>query len=157
MMWELKLSKDRFKFSASHFTRFSASEKERLHGHNYYVSLKLRVEKLDEWGLGFDLPAIKSALAKCVGELDEKVLLPQSSEGYEVQANGDQVEVDVSEDHYSFPAKEVYFLPYPNVSLEVLAQYVCEAFLSEYAFKGTQIQLEIAETRGQSIEFTKQL
>lgn len=156
-MWELKLSKDRFKFSASHFTRFSAGEKERLHGHNYYVSLSLRVSQLNQWELGFDFPQIKRCLEQCLEDLDEKVLLPKTSEAYEVQANGDQVDVEVSGDHYSFPARDVYFLPYANVSLEVLAEYVCESFLAKQAVEGDRIRVEVEESRGQSIEFTKEL
>ncbi|EQD50251.1 hypothetical protein B1A_13514, partial [mine drainage metagenome] len=32
---EVDLSKERMKFSAGHFTVFSASERENLHGHNF--------------------------------------------------------------------------------------------------------------------------
>ena len=37
----LRIGKESHKFSAAHFTVFSASERERLHGHNYGVSIRL--------------------------------------------------------------------------------------------------------------------
>jgi 6-pyruvoyltetrahydropterin/6-carboxytetrahydropterin synthase len=37
----LYIDKESHKFSAAHFTIFSATERERLHGHNYSVSAKI--------------------------------------------------------------------------------------------------------------------
>lgn len=40
-MTTLYIDKESHKFSVAHFTIFSATERERLHGHNYSVSTKI--------------------------------------------------------------------------------------------------------------------
>ena len=37
----LHITKEVHKFSAAHYTIFTATERERLHGHNYFVSVRL--------------------------------------------------------------------------------------------------------------------
>ena len=37
----IRLAKENMKFSAAHFTIFSASERERLHGHNFRVEVDI--------------------------------------------------------------------------------------------------------------------
>ena len=37
----LHIEKEAHKFSAAHYTIFSATERERLHGHNYFVSVRI--------------------------------------------------------------------------------------------------------------------
>ena len=37
----LYIDKEAHKFSAAHFTIFTATERERLHGHNYSVSARI--------------------------------------------------------------------------------------------------------------------
>ena len=45
-MFEVRLAKERFKFAASHFTIFSESRGERLHGHNYKLEVTARFQQL---------------------------------------------------------------------------------------------------------------
>ena len=48
MPFQVSLSKERFKFSSTHFTIFNDSEAECLHGHNYLVSVDLGFKSLAE-------------------------------------------------------------------------------------------------------------
>ena len=42
----LYIDKESHKFSAAHYTIFSATERERLHGHNYVVVVELSAKML---------------------------------------------------------------------------------------------------------------
>ena len=71
----IELSKEYLKFSAGHFTIFSETERERLHGHNFAVSASI-VAPVGENGLCFSYGEFKSKLQKLCEKLDEYLLLP---------------------------------------------------------------------------------
>ena len=48
MAYQLALKKENFKFAASHFTIFSESRAEALHGHNYQIGVRLGFDDIDE-------------------------------------------------------------------------------------------------------------
>jgi 6-pyruvoyl-tetrahydropterin synthase len=49
--FHIELAKEDFKFSAAHFTLFGPDAAERLHGHNYRVTVAVEGEELDARGL----------------------------------------------------------------------------------------------------------
>ena len=57
------IDKESHKFSAAHFTIFSASERERLHGHNFSVAARI-VAPVDANGLTGDYAVYKAQLKK---------------------------------------------------------------------------------------------
>ena len=69
----LTIHKDELTFSAGHFTIFSATEREALHGHNYYVSVSFEVE-IEHNGLSFDFNHKKIPFLK-----EDVVVLPISN------------------------------------------------------------------------------
>ena len=71
----IEISKDYLHFNAAHFTLFSATEREDLHGHTFYVAATVTSPVGDD-GLAFDYNLFKNALKALCDELDEKVLLP---------------------------------------------------------------------------------
>ncbi len=40
----IEITKEALHFAAAHFTLFSATERENLHGHNFYVALEIEAE-----------------------------------------------------------------------------------------------------------------
>jgi 6-pyruvoyl-tetrahydropterin synthase len=86
----IELYKEAFKFSAAHFTLFSARERERLHGHDFFVSCAL-TGPLGEGGLIADYGPVKRRLRALCGELDEVLLLPGASPWLQVEPGGDEV------------------------------------------------------------------
>ena len=77
MPYSICLSKDHFKFSASHFTLFSKNRAESLHGHNYRVSLTANFKELHQTtGLAIEFSELKKIIKNLCDELDEKILLP---------------------------------------------------------------------------------
>ena len=74
----LHIDKQAHKFSAAHFTIFSETERERLHGHNYGVSARI-VAEMGENGFSADYNVYKRCLQKICDAHDEYMLLPGKS------------------------------------------------------------------------------
>ncbi len=86
----LLVNKENFKFSAAHFLIFNETEAEKLHGHNYQVSLEIeltnKISFADDQGRGFsiDFKEIKSCLKDLLNQWDEMVILPQKHPDFQV-------------------------------------------------------------------------
>ena len=70
----LHIDKQAHKFSAAHFTIFSETERERLHGHNYGVSARI-VAEMGSNGFSADYNVYKRCLQKICDAHDEYMLL----------------------------------------------------------------------------------
>ena len=68
----IEISKDYLHFNSAHFTIFSASEREDLHGHTFYVRAFV-TSGIDGNGMAFDYNILKTSLLKLCDHLDEKV------------------------------------------------------------------------------------
>ncbi len=155
-MYGIHLAKEPFKFSVSHFTIFSPSHAERLHGHNYQVSVSVSVGQIDDKiGLAFDFNEIKPMIRQICDSMDERILIPEKSPYLKIQKEGTQVRVQFNHKKYEFPIEDTIFLPLVNVTTEELARYVGEHLRSGMAkIPGwTDIQINIEETRGQSVSY----
>lgn len=125
MSFVVRLRKESFKFSGSHFTIFSETSAERLHGHNYYVAVDLYVKEISkDLGLAFDFNEIKPSIKKVCDMFDEYVLVPESSPFLKViKSKSGEVEVTFAKKRYLFPADDVKLLPIANVTSEEMARY----------------------------------
>ena len=74
----IEICKEFMHFSAAHFTIFSQTERERLHGHNFRVAVRV-VAPVDDNGLCFNYKIIKDHIRDLCIELDEYTLLPGNS------------------------------------------------------------------------------
>lgn len=161
----LKLSKDEFKFSAAHFLIFDENSAERLHGHNYQVELELSFddsEKLEKksqelsGGLGYliDFKKIKKILKETLKELDEYVLIPAKHPDVRIVKKSPSLEVFFRERYYVFPETEVKLLPIDNTSVEEFARLLTNELIKKINHpKLINIQISVAETRGQAAQF----
>lgn len=150
-MWSLKLAKESFKFSGAHFTTFSETEAEPLHGHNYYVSVSLENCKKLSHGMIVDLNEPKKQIKELLNKLDEKVLIAQNNPFTKIGESNDNVLLSFGEKDYSFPKADCCMLPMENITIEELSGYIGNKLKS--LFKKLPIQsfsVEVSETRGQS-------
>ena len=60
MSWTLKV---RDKFQAAHYLEGYKGKCEKIHGHTFRVEAEIRVEELDDAGIGIDFAKIKKTLA----------------------------------------------------------------------------------------------
>src|SRR3989338_5848575 len=74
----IELYKESMKFSAGHFTIFSATHREKLHGHNYTVYCALET-LIGEHGLAFDYRFYKNKLHELCKKLNGCFLLAGNS------------------------------------------------------------------------------
>lgn len=118
----IEISKDYLHFNAAHFTLFSATEREDLHGHTFYVAASVDSPVGDD-GLAFDYNLFKTTLKALCDEVDEKVLLPEHSPFLTLTRNGDYVIAQFGEERIPFLPRDVRPVPVRNVTVEELAPY----------------------------------
>jgi len=147
----IQIAKDYLGFSAGHFTIFSATERERLHGHNFRLKLELQAE-VDENGLTFDYVPLKQQLKKWCDELDERVLLPMYSPHLSVRAADASISVCVEGQTMVLPLADVLLLPVRNTTVEDLSHYFLKRLLklkTGWVQKVRRLKLGISSGRGQ--------
>lgn len=119
----IELFKEAMKFSSGHFTIFSATERERLHGHNFGVYCALTGE-VDDNGMLADYGPYKRGLIELCRGLNEYFLLPGESPHLRVETDGERLTARFGGEAIPFLAKDVRVLPVRNVTLEELARYL---------------------------------
>ena len=88
--FEISVSKDTFKFNASHFVAYPGF-RERLHGHSYRASVKLiGSNKIGRDGYVLDFGCVKSAAAAVCKTMNEYFLVPMLSEVLKITVEEDE-------------------------------------------------------------------
>jgi 6-pyruvoyltetrahydropterin/6-carboxytetrahydropterin synthase len=122
----IEISKDYLHFNSAHFTIFSASEREDLHGHTFYVKALVR-SPVDDNGMAFDYNILKERLKTLCDRLDEKVLLPERSPHLKLADENGYLVASFGDERLPFLHRDVRTLPIRNITVEELAPW----FLAE--------------------------
>ncbi|MDJ0625635.1 MAG: 6-carboxytetrahydropterin synthase [Candidatus Caenarcaniphilales bacterium] len=149
----IELFKEDMKFSAGHFTVFSASERERLHGHNFKVQTNLTFE-VPEDGLPGDYNIFKNKIRQLCKNLDEYFLLPEKSPHLRFQEiNEKQIKVHHSNDELVFYKKDIKLLPISNTTVEELSFYLTSEIIADKQllneYKISFIEVKVSSGDGQ--------
>ena len=118
----IRLAKQAMKFSAAHFTIFSASERERLHGHNFRVEVDIEAHMLGN-GMCFDYGIYKDTVIALCRELNEWMILPTRSPYLQIEEQGEHVIAVFNGQRIPFLRADVLLLPIENVTLEEFAAH----------------------------------
>ncbi|MBI1346894.1 6-pyruvoyl tetrahydrobiopterin synthase [bacterium] len=121
--FRVRVTKDHLVFSAAHFITFNGNICERLHGHNWRVSVEVE-GLLDENGYVFDFIALRDATQKLVNELDHRMLLPTQHPMIHVTADDREVTVRFEERRWVFPLEDCILLPIANTTAELIAHWM---------------------------------
>lgn len=121
----LELCKEAQKFSAGHFTIFSATHRERLHGHNFTVGVTLD-GAVDEGGLMGDYRTWKLLLEDLCAAWNEVTLLPGRSPHLALRREGDLLLARFDGRDIPFLADDVLVLPVRNITVEELSAHFLE-------------------------------
>jgi len=151
MGYKININNSTVKFSACHFLK-EPKKCSRLHGHNYYVSVKISSD-LDDNNFVIDFLELREKLEEIVKPLDHYVLIPSESQNIEIIEEQDSVELLTDGKRYVFPRSDVKFLPLPATSSEQLAKYIFEKLKNIYKTK--KICVKIEESRGNSASYTE--
>ena len=124
----LYIDKENHKFSAAHFTIFSATERERLHGHNYSVSAKI-VAPMGDNGFSADYNVYKERLAQLCDGLDEYMLLAGNSPHQDITESGACSRVTHGGQEMLFLQSDTLILPIRNATVEEFSRYLLQLLL----------------------------
>lgn len=128
----LEIHKEEFSFSAGHFTIFSATEREQMHGHNYYVSLSFQFQ-ITHNGLSFDYRHYKKKMHALCDRLDRHFLLPSESPYLKLEEADEYWHAYFNHKKMFFLKEDVIILPISNITIEDLAAWFLEQLLEQGA------------------------
>ena len=135
----IDISKEYLNFSAGHFTVFSATERENLHGHNFHVRCSVTAG-VGQNGLAFDYVLLKCVLRELCDQLDERMLLPELSPHLTIERDGGMLIVRFAEERLSFLERDVLLLPLRNVTIEELARLLLDRLRDRSELSGQDIR-----------------
>jgi 6-pyruvoyltetrahydropterin/6-carboxytetrahydropterin synthase len=118
----IEISKEAHNFSIGHFTIFSSTDREDLHGHNFQLHCNATAELNDE-GLLFDYAILKKLLKNLCDEIDEQVILPLKSPHLSIDEDGDYVVAGFNDEKLYFLHRDVTLLPIANSTVEEFSHY----------------------------------
>ncbi len=153
--WSIELYKEYFKFSSAHFLIFPDGSKERLHGHNYRLSVEIEGDLTDK-GLVIDFILVKPVIREICDELDEHWIVPGDHPELRIEPQDDgHTQVVYRDSRYLAPSDEILVLPINNTSAENFASWIGRELRGRLAqrFGATQVRklrVAISETSGQS-------
>lgn len=127
---KIELFKEDMKFSAGHFTIFSKTQRENLHGHNYrlYVSL---TTSLNGDGLSIDYRIYKEKIRALCKILDEIVIIPGKCEYLIITEKDPYLQVEFNAETMIFLKRDVIILPIKNVTVEELSNWFIQQLIGE--------------------------
>ena len=147
----IEIAKEYLHFSAAHFTVFSATERENLHGHNFQVEATLQGHVGDD-GLCFDYNVVKAKLKTLCDALDEIVLLPGRCPHLDISADEKHTVVVFNDERLQFLHRDAKVLPVRNVTVEELAHWLIKGMTADSeiaALPITEIELRVSSGAGQ--------
>ena len=144
----IEISKDYLHFNSAHFTIFSATEREDLHGHTFYVRAYV-TSPVDDNGMAFDYNILKTRIMALCDHLDEKVLLPERSPHLTLADEDGYLVARYADERLPFLPRDVRTLPVRNITVEELAPWFLDALLADSDVAAQNIRrLEIQVSSG---------
>lgn len=160
-VYSIETAKQALKFSAAHFVTFADGSAERLHGHNYQISARLRGE-LDPAGMVLDACLLKQWARELCDELDEHVLIALQNPLLKVESDDGEIVVRRQGKTYVFPEDDCVLLHLPNTTMEHLARHLAERLAARLGMEPagarmTDLTVSVSENPGQTASCTLQL
>lgn len=126
----IELYKEDMKFSAGHFTIFSSTVRENLHGHNYNLYAAFTTEIVEE-GLSFDYRFYKEKLYSLTQSIDETVLLPLHSKHLKIETRQKYYHLFFADEELIFLKRDATLLPVENITVEELSHWFLTQLLAD--------------------------
>lgn len=121
----IELFKEEMKFSAGHFTIFSATERENFHGHNFTVRVSLTGTSGSN-GILIDYTPLKIALTKICSKWNSIFILPTLSPYLRIEETPAEYIAHFGAERLVFLKRDVLLLPVENTTLEEFARVILE-------------------------------
>jgi 6-pyruvoyltetrahydropterin/6-carboxytetrahydropterin synthase len=150
----LELSRADTGFAAAHFSVIGGRA-ERLHGHNYRVSMRVH-GTVGSDGTVVDFTTLKDAIRAECDLLDERTLIPTRSDVVSVAVDGDEVLVREGERRFVFPRGDVQLLAVANTTCECLAAHLLGAVRARLGSLPVRLEMSVEEVPGQGATMTEE-
>jgi len=118
----IEISKQAHNFSIGHFTIFSQTEREDLHGHNFQLQCNVTAS-LGEDGLIFDYAILKKIMKALCDELDEQTILPSKSPFLDISEDDAYIIAKFDKEKLYFLKRDVTVLDIANSTIEEFSYY----------------------------------
>jgi 6-pyruvoyltetrahydropterin/6-carboxytetrahydropterin synthase len=152
----IQVARAEHKFSCAHMTVFPDGRKERLHGHNYTVSVALDLAAISFAQL-IDFGAIKREVAALCAEWRERTLIAERNPETRIRRSGGELELHVCGRRYVLPEEDALVLPVDNTTVEALSALWVEllatrlaAVLARKVAVGLEVRIEESPGQGAS-------
>jgi len=126
----IELFKENQKFSAGHFTIFSATNRENLHGHNFTIYVAL-TGVVGPNGLMADYGRFKKQISEMCETWNETFMLPGCSPYLRIEQTDGGVIAHYADEKIPFLARDITVLPVSNVTIEELARLFGERLTAD--------------------------
>jgi len=150
--FHVRLDKRDLTFCAAHFITFENGQCERLHGHNYGVSIEVE-GPLGEAGYVVDFLALMDIAREITRQLDHHVLLPTNHPLIDASERNNEVIAKFSGRRWVFPADDCVLLPLMQTTAELLAQYIAsdlkQRLAGDHNCAPRRLRVEVDECQGQ--------
>ena len=156
MTHRILIARPEHKFSCAHMTVFPDGTKERLHGHNYTIALRLDVERI-ELAAMIPFAPIKAVLGDLCRAWKEHVLLASENPYFALIRDDGELEFTLCGERYVLPRRDALLLPIDNISVVALAAHVAVLVRDELVALGaraTALEVSIEESPGQGASCT---
>jgi 6-pyruvoyltetrahydropterin/6-carboxytetrahydropterin synthase len=127
----IEIEKQYLHFSAAHFTIFSATSRERLHGHNFRLAVRITGE-VDDNGLCFDYAIYKEILQKLCARYDEYTLIAKNSPHLRITEDAEFYNVTHNNITVPLLKTDTLLLPVRNITIEEMSQFLLEETLGDH-------------------------
>ena len=118
----VELQTNSMKFAAGHTTIFSPTEREPLHGHQYFVYLGLTTW-IEENGMTFDYRFYKNLIHDLCKQLHQTFLMPQYSPYLIYAEDSEYYYFTFNHKKIPFLKEDVTLLPLCNITIEELSRW----------------------------------
>jgi 6-pyruvoyltetrahydropterin/6-carboxytetrahydropterin synthase len=160
--FEVRVTKDYFKFNAAHFVAYRGY-RERLHGHNYTVSVRLLgSNQISNDGYLLDFGFVKNATRRVCKELNEHFLCPMLSNVLQIKVDEKNITITCEDGAvFMLPKDDCIMLPIVHATTEELAVYLWDKILQGLdasVLRTRQIhtlEVAVSESTGQGATFRK--
>ncbi|GAB5037159.1 6-pyruvoyl tetrahydropterin synthase [Nannochloropsis oceanica] len=161
--YEVFVMKQDFKFHCAHFVAFKGY-RERLHGHNYTVGVRMRGAGRGHDGYLIDFGDIKRVTRSLCKELNERFICPTRSDVIQIESDETSTSL-LCEDgaRFVFPTGDCAMLPVVHSTAEELAQYLWHRLTTTFSLEGLlargihTLQIIVAEAPRQEGSYTRKL
>jgi len=121
------------RFSSGHFTIFSETHREHMHGHNYRLEAAMTAP-IGEPGITFDYAIFREKLAVCCQQLHSHFLLPTQSPYLEIKKTDEYIYAYFNGQALRFIPSDIVLLEISNITIEELSHWFIDQLLKDQRF-----------------------